>query len=316
MTDRIIDLSENAAFISVRGKLLVIELPNGKHDVGAARGARAHDPALPPDSEITVPLEEIAAVVLAHPRITISKTAIADIAASGGIIVTCNEKYVPAAMTLPISGNFSQTERFQRQADAPLPLKKRLWQQVVHAKVGAQARLLLELRSNTFGLDALAEKVRSGDPDNIEAQAARRYWSLLFDDPDFIRDRDAPGANHLLNYGYAILRAVVARAICAAGLHPSLGLHHHNKYDSFCLASDLMEPFRPIVDRAVVQHCIEFGQNASLDKQAKNDILAALSGRFDLDGEMRTLFDIASRSASSLDAVFAGRRKEMIIPDI
>ncbi|HOX28679.1 MAG TPA: type II CRISPR-associated endonuclease Cas1 [bacterium] len=320
MIEKIIDLSEAPAFISARGELLVIkhldESPEEGEARKPARGARAHAPDTPPAAEATVPLSEIAAVVLGHQRITITKSALSSLAQAGAIVISCDEKFTPAAMSLPVEGHFSQTERFARQAQAPLPMKKRLWQQIIQEKIRAQGRVLLELRGDDAGFPALAERVRSGDPENVEALAARRYWTLLFADPEFIRDRDAPSPNALLNYGYAVLRAIIARAICAAGLHPSLGLHHHNRYDSFCLASDLMEPFRPVVDRAVTLHCIEFGPAPALDKIAKTDILSALTATFDLNGEQRKLFDIAARAASSLDAVFAGKRKALLLPEL
>ena len=135
-----------------------------------------------------------------------------------------------------------------------MPVCKRLWRQIVRAKIKAQAALLVELRGTDFGLGALVLRVRSGDPSNVEARAARRYWPHVFADLDFRRHRENEDQNILLNYGYAVLRAIIARAICAAGLHPSLGIHHHNRYNAFCLADDLMEPFRPAVDHAVAEY--------------------------------------------------------------
>ncbi|MFH0937841.1 MAG: type II CRISPR-associated endonuclease Cas1 [Planctomycetota bacterium] len=161
----------------------------------------------------------------------------------------------------------------------------------------------------------LREQVHSGDPQNIEAQAARRYWLALFGE-NFRRDRDADDQNRLLNYGYAILRATVARAICAAGLHPSLGLHHHNRYDTFCLASDLMEPFRPLVDNVVVQYIRQHGSNAPLDKAAKAALLAPITARYTADGESRTLFDLLARVASSLTDVYMEEGKELYLPEL
>ena len=155
-----------------------------------------------------------------------------------------------------------------------LPLRKRLWQQLVQAKIGAQAAVLRERTGSAAPLDAMTAKVRSGDPDNTEAQAARAYWPRLFG-PEFRRDRTAEGANALLNYGYAVLRAAVARAVCGAGLHPSVGLHHHNRYDALCLASDLMEPMRPLVDR-IVHGLLDGGDAPPVDKHTKPALLAVL----------------------------------------
>jgi CRISPR-associated protein Cas1 len=296
MTDRIIDLSDAPARLSVRQSQLVIE----RHD----------------HAEVTMPIAEIAVLIVAHRQVVYTHAVLAGLAGAGGAFITCDEHHMPIGMMLPITGHHLQTERFGQQAQASLPSKKRVWQQLVQAKVSVQGRLLKELHGNDHGLLALADKVRSGDPDNIEAVASHRYWPALFADPTFRRDREATDQNALLNYGYAVLRAAVARAICAAGLHPSLGVHHHNRYDAFCLADDLIEPFRPIVDRAVAQYVWEKGAPPSLDKQAKARILAALTGRSMLDGESRTLFDIAAHTAVSLSRVYAGQAKELALPHL
>ncbi len=156
-------------------------------------------------------------------------------------------------MLLPLVTHSLQAERFAAQARLAAPVRKRAWQQIVQAKITAQGRLLKERTHNDHGLDAIAKSVKSGDTANVEARAARIYWGKLFGETVFRRDADGDGLNACLNYGYAILRAVVARSLCGAGLHPSLGIHHHNRYDAFCLADDLMEPFRPLVDREVAR---------------------------------------------------------------
>jgi CRISPR-associated protein Cas1 len=186
----------------------------------------------------------------------------------------------------------------------------------VKAKIRAQARVLTELNGHDSGLSELLPKVRSGDPANVEAEASRRYWPALFADPRFRRDRYGDNQNRLLNYGYAVLRAIVARAVCAAGLHPSLGLHHHNRYDAFALADDLMEPFRPMVDRVTAAYCHKYGADALLDKAAKAALIGALMRRLDVGGESRTLFDVAQRTAASLAAVFAGERRTLVLPEL
>jgi CRISPR-associated protein Cas1 len=291
-----LDLSEEPARLSVRLAQLVIER-EGK-------------------PEVTVPLEDLAVLVVAHPRIQFTHAVLSGLAQAGGALVVCNERYLPIAMLLPIETHSIQAERFARQAEAALPTKKRAWQQIAQAKVRAQGRLIATLRGDDQGLFALADLVRSGDPTNIEAQASRRYWTALFPDQKFLRDPDGKDQNRYLNYGYAILRAIVARAVCAAGLHPSLGVHHHNRYDAFCLADDLMEPFRPIVDKAVVELCAARGADALLDKEAKAALIQALYGRFTVEGESRTLFDIVAHAASSLAAVFMGQRKGLVLPEV
>jgi CRISPR-associated protein Cas1 len=172
----------------------------------------------------------------------------------------------------------------------------------------------LELHGGDRGLDVLVSLVRSGDPLNVEAQASRRYWPALFADPNFRRERAFDDQNRLLNWGYAILRAMVARAICAAGLHPSVGVQHHNRYNAFCLADDLMEPFRPLVDRIVAGWVREHGRLAPLDRAFKQQLLEVLAGRWDAGGEVRTLFDVLARSANSLANVFIGETARIEIP--
>jgi len=299
MTERIVDISDAPARLCVRGGLLVL--------------ARADE------AEFTLPLPEVAVLLIAHPQVALTHAVLAGIAGAGGVVVVCDEKRLPVGMLLPLVGHFLQAERLARQARASLPTRKQLWRQMVRAKVQAQAAVLRQLRGHDAGLSALAARVRSGDSENIEAQAARRYWPALFDDPDFRRGDEAKAVNPLLNYGYGVLRAMTARALCAAGLHPSLGVHHHNRYDPFCLADDLMEPFRPLVDRAVAQWADAqraAGLPLALDRETKAAILAALLGRLELDGESRTLFDLLARAAASLAAALAGEKTELSLPRV
>lgn len=297
MTERMIDVSDEAARLSVRGALLVIQHPES-------------------GSETTVPINEVAVLVASNPCITLSHAVLAAMGKSGAVFVACDEKHMPAAMLLPVEGHFSQAERFRQQAAASLPLRKRLWQDLVRAKVRSQGRLLKRVRGKDFGLVALANNVRSGDTGNIEAQASRRYWQALFADSNFRREREAEDQNRLLNYGYMVLRAVVARAICAAGLHPSFGVHHHNRFDAFCLADDLVEPFRSIVDEAVLSLAEKSGAHAPLDKVSKAVLIGSLTGRFAVENESRTLFDILSRTAASLAGVYAGETQKLFLPEL
>lgn len=297
MTDnRIIDISESGARLTLKHRQLVI--------------SRDDQP------DATIPLDELAAIAVSNPQISLTQPVLAAISSAGAALIVCDGKHMPIGMMLPIVAHYVQSERFSQQADSSLPTRKRLWQQVVKAKIRAQGRLLAELHGDDNGLYILAGQVKSGDAENLEGQASRIYWPVLFSDTSFRRDRDAPDQNRHLNYGYAILRAVVSRAICASGLHPSLGLHHHNRYDPFCLASDLMEPFRPVVDRAVVRLIDDCDPTSEFDRETRTELLGALTGRFDLKGESRTLFDILARLASSLAGVFAGERKKLILPEI
>jgi CRISPR-associated protein Cas1 len=294
MINHVIDLTTRPARLSVRNRQLVIE------------GAKG---------EITMcPLAEIAVLVTAHPQITVTQAVLAGLSEAGGVCVVCDAKSRPVATMLPLVNHHLQTERLRAQASASLPTKKRLWQQIVRNKIASQAQVLRELHSQDFGLSRLAAQVKSGDRSNVEAVASRRYWRHLFGTA-FRRNPDADDQNRFLNYGYAILRAVVSRAITAVGLHPSLGLHHHNRYNPFCLADDLMEPFRPRIDRRVVQIVGTWSPQSELTPEIKLQLLAFLEERYFFEGQSRTVFDVSTRIASSLADVFLRKQKVMALPD-
>ncbi|HUY12104.1 MAG TPA: type II CRISPR-associated endonuclease Cas1 [Terriglobia bacterium] len=294
MTDRVIDLSDRPAHLGARNGLLVVRLEN--------------------EPEITVPFADVAVVITSHPQISYTHAVLAGLAEAGAMFVACDAKHMPAAMLLPLVSHHLQTERFAVQAKLALPVAKRLWQQIAKEKILAQARLLEERTGQDWGLKLMAGRIRSGDAGNLESHAARVYWKALFGEMEFRRDRDAEDLNRHLNYGYAVLRAIVARALCGAGLHPTFGLHHHNRYDAFCLADDLMEPFRPLVDRVVARLSDSMGSAAEFDREAKRALLEPLLGRYDANGESRSLFDWVSRCAFSLAAVVDGREKRLEIP--
>ncbi|MBN2170599.1 MAG: type II CRISPR-associated endonuclease Cas1 [Candidatus Krumholzibacteriota bacterium] len=294
MTDRILDFSREGAFLHLRQANLIIE-------------RREQD-------EVSVPLSDLGVVVVSHPQVSLSKSLLSAMVENGSAFVVCDEKHLPVGMLLPLQANSVQTERLAQQTRASLPTKKRLWQQLVREKILAQGRLLESLHGKDYGVGLMAKRVQSGDPANMEAQAARRYWAHFFGQDGFRRNPGGEGLNSLLNYGYAILRAMVARAVAATGLHPSIGLHHHNRYNAFCLADDLMEPYRPLVDHAAYQLTKEKGEDVSLSQESKGRLLSALTGRYSADGEERTLFDWFSKCASSLNAVFKEERKELFLP--
>ncbi|MBI5435290.1 MAG: type II CRISPR-associated endonuclease Cas1 [Planctomycetes bacterium] len=295
MHNRILDFSEEPAHLSARLSNLVIRRPD--------------------KPEVTLPFVDIAVLVSSHPQLTFTQAALAELAAAGAAFVTCDAQRLPVGLMLPLQGHFTQSERIACQVEAKLPVCKRAWQQLVRAKLRSQAAALRLETGSDAGLAAMATRVKSGDPENVEAQGARRYWALIFGDPTFRRDRDAADINRVLNYGYAVLRGMTGRAVCAVGLHPSIGLHHHNRYNQFVLADDVMEPFRPIVDRAAVSIAKTFGAGHELDKHVKAELIAALTGRYRFEGELRSPFDILSRVASSLVAVFQGERAELLLPD-
>ncbi len=287
MTDRLLDFSESPAFLSLDNGLLSIRIDN--------QGTQ------------TVPLSELAAIVTSHRQVVLTQNLLAALGQAGVVLICCDEKHRPASMLLPLEGHHAQAERFAAQACASAPVKKRIWQALVRAKISMQAQTLLALHGQDFGIAPLARAVRSGDPSNVEATAAQRYWPKLFGDPAFRRSSDEEPRNALLNYGYAVLRAITARAVCACGLHPSLGVNHRNRYNPFCLADDLMEPFRPLVDFRVARMCAGESVSPKLDKVTKPLLLSAMTARYRCCGESRTLFDIVVRQARDLAAVFVGQ---------
>jgi len=295
MTGRILDFSESGAHLSLQYNQLVIRRE------GAGK-------------PITTPVEELAALILSNPAITITQPLMAALAEAGAVLVVCAANHIPISILTPLQGHSTQAERMARQAAAPLPLRKRIWKTIVQSKIRSQARLLEELTGGDAGLRAIANRVRSGDPDNCEAHAARVYWPLLFANPDFRRNPEGEGANPFLNYGYAILRAITARALCATGLHPSLGVHHHNRYDACCLADDLMEPFRPIVDRAVAKGLPEWGPDTGMNRDIKRALLGALTAEVEIEGQSRSLFDLLRHASASLAAVLCEEAANMRLP--
>jgi len=296
VNNRILDISEAPLRLSVSDGCLLLEPEDAK--------------------PVRVAFSDIAVVLASHPHGRFSQAALAGLSESGAVFVICDGKHLPIGMMLPMQGNFVQCERFIRQAESPLPIRKRAWSKIVQAKIRAQSRLLSQLGRPDPGLSQLWTKVRSGDPKNIEAQAARRYWGALLPGSSFRRNPEIDDLNRHFNYGYAVLRAIVARAVCAAGLHPGLGLHHHNRYDAFPLADDLMEPYRPIVDAIVIEIAERWAPDAPLDRERKAFLLSRLSSGFEANNEMRSLFDWSFRMASSLVKVHAEEEKEIEIPEI
>lgn len=295
MTERILDISDGPASLAIDLGRLRIRTDSETHHV------------LP---------GEIGVVIVSSPGVSYTHAVLDALMEAGAVFICCDARRMPSGMMLPLKANATQTERFARQAVLPLPKKKNLWRQIARAKVLAQAALLFRLHGSDAGLEALARRVTSGDAGNVEGQAARLYWPRLFGDAAFLREPEAEDQNRLLNYGYAVLRGMTARGICGAGLHPSLGLHHHNRYDSFCLASDLMESFRPVVDEAVAGICSVHGRKADLSTEVKRKLLGHLSGRYRVDGEWRRLQDVIHQVCSSLADVVLGERRELSLPGL
>jgi len=250
-------------------------------------------------------------------EITLSQSALSKLLAYNVAVVVCDAQHLPSGLLLPLDGNSLQTERFAAQLHAKLPLKKQLWQQTVAAKILNQALHLEHHGKSAEALRRLAKQVQSGDKGNREAQAARLYWKALFEGEDFSRDRFGAPPNNLLNYGYAILRAAVARALVSSGLLPTIGIHHTNRYNAFCLADDIMEPYRPFVDYIVFEMWQTRDKTMSffeLTKEHKRTLLQVLTAPTDMQGERSPLLVALSQTTASIVRCFEGTAKEIIYP--
>ncbi len=290
--ERIVDISTDGVHLSViRGFLKV-----------------AHD-----GEELgRVPLDDIAAVIVHGHGATFSANLAMRLSERGALLVLCASNHQPHAVMWPLAGHHAQGARMRAQWQAGKPLRKRLWQLIVRAKVRMQGAVIaaLGLEAAPFGL--LARRVRSGDPDNIEAQAARRYWPLVMGE-SFRRDRHAGGPNAFLNYGYTILRSAVMRSVVAAGLHPTIGLHHHNQFNAFALADDLMEPFRPLVDFTARQ--LWHGEGCEeMNAQARERLVRILSFDLLMNEERKPVSRCVQLLAQSLAASFEAGKATLAFP--
>lgn len=259
-----------------------------------------------------VPLDDVAAVIVHAHGVTWSTNLAVALAERGAPLVLCGPNHAPVGVFLPLDGHHGQNARMRAQWDAGKPLAKQLWSRVVTSKIRWQAAVLEATGRERAALDMLLRRMRSGDPDNIEAQAARRYWPLLMG-ADFRRDRDAPDINGLLNYGYTVMRSLVARSVVAAGLHPSIGIHHANRGNAFALADDLVEPFRPLVDLLALKLSEKgFG---GVDPETKRAVASLIA--LDLPGPdgVTTVAMAAQRLAQSLARAFeTGEASALILP--
>jgi CRISPR-associated protein Cas1 len=267
--------------------------------------------------EKTVPIEDIGMLVLEHQQITLSHYLLDKLLANNASVVTCNETRHPSGLMLPLEGNTLQSERFRAQVEATDPLKKQLWQQTVKAKITNQAAVLKKWDIPHGYLTTLAQQVKSGDADNFEAQAAAYYWGNLFPPAwQFFRRRDGPPPNNLLNYGYAIIRATIARAITGAGLLPTLGIFHRNRYNAYCLADDIMEPYRPFVDVVVRGIIDKTSAVDALSKEFKVQLLNLPTTDVLMDGVKSPLMLAAQRTAAALAKCFTGEQRKMLYPQM
>ena len=292
----------NPAYLSLKNAQLVIKLPEvEKADVVELIKAEAAR---------TIPIEDIGVVVLDNRQITITQGLVEALLENNCAIITCDNAHLPVGLMLPLCGNTTQSERFRLQIDASLPLKKQLWQQTVQCKIRNQAAVLQNTRNTIVkNMLAWAGEVKSGDSDNLEGRAAAYYWRNLFPDIlGFTRDRNGLPPNNLLNYGYAILRAVVARALVGSGLLPTLGIHHHNRYNAYCLADDIMEPYRPYVDALVCRLVSDGHITEELTTELKRELLQIPTLDVVINGKRSPLMVAVGQTTASLYRCFSGEQ--------
>lgn len=272
----------------------------------------------PSAAPTTIPIEDIGVVVLDHPQISITHMVIAALLENNIALVTCNAKHMPTGLTLPLDGNTLQSERFRDQIAASMPLKKQLWQQTVAQKIRNQAAVLHNAKNAEIGnMLAWVQKVRSGDSDNLEGRAAAYYWAqLMGGTEDWNRDPDGIWPNQLFNYGYAILRAVVARALVASGLLPTLGIFHRNRYNAYCLADDIMEPYRPVVDQYILGLLPDYPEETEINTAIKKHLLQIPVLDVTIGGKRSPLMVGVSQTTASLYKCYAGEIRKISYPEI
>lgn len=290
------------AYLSLRNGQLVVKLEPQDNE---------------PEKQATIPIEDIGFVVLDHRQITITQGVMAALLDNNAAVVTCDNSHMPVGLMLPLEGHTVQQERFRDQLGSSLPLRKQLWQQTVQQKILNQAALLKELHGiETGNMRQWAKEVLSGDSTNLEGRAAAFYWSKMFPTiPDFTRSREGAYPNALLNYGYAILRAVIARALVGSGMLPTLGIHHHNRYNAYCLADDIMEPYRPYVDRLVVE-TMAVCCDVEVTSAIKRCLLTVPTLEVCINKQRSPLMVAASQTTASLARCFSGESRRVAYPEL
>ena len=292
----------NPAYLSTRNEQLVVNIPEAQ--------------GLDNKSGInTIPIEDIGIVITDHQQITITHSLIEKLLVNNCALISCDNTHHPSGLLLPLSGNSIQSERFRSQISTSAPLKKQLWQQTIKAKIENQAELLKNTSTTSVeNMYHWASKVTSGDGENHEARAAAYYWANLFPIENFKRGREEEPPNNLLNYGYAILRAIVARSLVSTGLLPTLGIHHHNRYNAFCLADDIMEPYRPFVDEIVLEIVKSGTTYSSLTKEIKWRLLSIPQVDVLINDKRSPLMVAVAQTTSSLNSCFEGLTRKIAYP--
>lgn len=263
---------------------------------------------------VTRPIEDIGFVVVENPQVSISVPLLNELADNNVSVIFCDKKQMPRTMLMTLEGNTTQQESYKFQMEASAPMKKNVWKQLVECKIRNQALLLDTLGKNGESLKPYYMNVKSGDTDNREGAAAREYWSRIFYD-GFKREREGEPPNNLLNYGYTILRAAVARALIGSGLYPAFGVFHRNRYNAFPLADDVMEPYRPFVDE-IVYHLYYDGAVSELDSQSKGKLLRVLFSDVRMGKVTRPLENALSLTTASLLRMYKGEADKLSLPMI
>ena len=273
---------------------------------------------------VTVPIEDIGIVILDNKQITITQALMEALLENNVALITCDSTHHPTGLMLPLCGNTIQTERFRAQIEATEPLKKQMWAQTVEQKIKNQSAHFKELEIDNGYFMPLYRNVKSGDADNCEATAAAHYWGNLFNSPNlqgfvnlegFKRFREGLPPNNYFNYGYSLLRATMARSIVGAGLLPTLGIFHRNRYNAYCLADDLMEPYRPFVDKVVCNTIKEHGVNEDIPKEIKSILLSIPAMDVMMDDALSPLMNATQRTAVSLVKCFNGEQRKLLYPE-
>lgn len=298
----------NPAYLSTKYAQLEIRLPEVEKNKTLPESFKA-------SAVKQIPIEDIGVVVLDNKQITITQGALSELLDNNVAVISCDEHRMPSGLMLPLDGNTTQSERFRYQIEASLPLKKQLWQQTIQAKIANQSAVLQQRGLECGNMVAWAKHVKSGDSDNLEGRAAAYYWQNQFGHiPEFHRDREGVPPNNLLNYGYAILRAVVARSLVASGLLPTLGIHHHNRYNAYCLADDIMEPYRPFVDKLVAE-IVDSGIDISkLTTEIKSKLLSIPVLDVVINGRRSPLMIAVATTTASLYKCYSGEIRKITYP--
>jgi CRISPR-associated protein Cas1 len=261
----------------------------------------------------SIPIEDIGCIIIDNPAVIITQYLLSALNDNNAAIIICNDKHMPASMLLNLDGNCVQSERFKSQIEAKKPLIKKLWQQTVISKITNQKNLLKKNNVKVDNMKLWIRQIKTGDRTNIEARASVFYWKNLFkDNNNFVRDRFGEPPNNLLNYGYSILRGIVARALVSSGLLPTLGIHHKNKYNAYCLADDIMEPYRPYVDELVLN--LKYKYDYELTKDIKRELLKIPVIDIAFHNEKSPLMVGIQRTTSSLAKCYLGESDTIIYP--